>query len=340
MSLCQSNVIGPLSKFRTSVRVRGQGVSAIVPVLSLKPQLHTAKKQGMDMLRRLCVTLGILSILTISLGPTLAAAQTQPTVDIDRGITLPYGPPWMVDPNAPRHSTILYFVPTDTSGEALARLMISTEHRRTHADALHRVEQIAHNRREVKRKLGGSQQFYVLGGWPTAERRYRAPLEGELEDKASVIPTGDSEQTLRLSIAIAADTFVVRFEGVLLPGASDALLDEMVTLVRGVQFLAEGNPDISQRDLHVIHQPPRDEFVQPPPPFQLEFTPQGDTSTPLLKLGGSSGELEVAATPNGQNVVVATQGGFFSSTDAGKTFPAGGPVPFKTAHGGAVATLR
>src|SRR5262249_11302044 len=143
--------------------------------------------------------------------------------------------------------------------------------------------------------------------------------------------TPDEKQTLRLSIAIAADTFVVRFEGILLPDASDAVLDEMVTLVRGVQFLAQGNSDLSQQDLQVIHRPPRDEFVPPPPPLQIEFTtPGGDPSTPLLTPGGWVGELEAAATPNGQNVVVATQGGFFSSTDAGKPFPAGGPVPFQT----------
>jgi len=263
----------------------------------------------------------MLAVLTISIWPTLATAQTQPTVDIDRGITLPYGPTWVVDDNAARNSVALYFVPDDTRGEAQARLVISTEHRRNHAEALHRVEQIAHNRREVKRKLGGSKQFYVLGGWPAVERRYRAPLEVAGDNEASTAPGGEGEETLRISIAIAADTFVVRFEGVLLPGASDALIEEIATLVRGVQFLSQGNPDTANRETKVLQKPPRDQFVQPPPPFQIDFIPQGDSSTPLVKIGGRFGELEVAVTPNRQNVVVAASVGFASSTDSGKTCP-------------------
>ncbi|HJY83238.1 MAG TPA: hypothetical protein VKK81_19410 [Candidatus Binatia bacterium] len=135
----------------------------------------------MDTVRRFCVTLGMLAVLTVSMQLTLAAAQTQPTVDIDRSITLPYGPSWVVGSNASRNSVALYFVPLDTSVGAQARLVISTEHRRSRAEALRRVEQIAHNRRRAKKT------FYVIGGWPTVERRYQAPLEIAGENEAHFV---------------------------------------------------------------------------------------------------------------------------------------------------------
>ena len=70
MSLCQSNLVVPLSELRPSVRVRDQEMGAIVSVLSLTPQLCTRRRQGMDTVRRFCVTLGMLAVLTGSMGLT------------------------------------------------------------------------------------------------------------------------------------------------------------------------------------------------------------------------------------------------------------------------------
>src|SRR5262245_57616277 len=104
------------------------------------------------------------------------------------------------------------------------RVAITTEARKDHAAAVRRLTDIA-------AEQGGQIQYLALCGWPALERRSIVELARTMakDQLATSAPPG---RTTVVTVAVAADEKVVRYEGTLAPDAPATAADEVVALAR------------------------------------------------------------------------------------------------------------
>ena len=169
--------------------------------------------------------------------------------------------------------------------------------------------------------------------------------------KKGTEPTLEREAPLseRVTTAIAAGNQVIRVDAALAPGADPKLADQAEMMGRSVKV----TPPTAQEQVKVQQAlerlrskaaPPK-EPTPPVPPGSPPRTEEQAPETEIAEGGtgsaapsatapgagvlvpGQTGELEVAVSTNGQNIVAATNGGFSFSTNAGATFAFGGPTP-------------
>lgn len=214
-----------------------------------------------------------------------------------------------------------------------ADLLIAIERRFDHADALQRLVEIAAEQPEPARAT-------VIAGWPAIERVYRDPVPTTAEREVEKAYT-PSQETLWVTTAVAADDLVIRFETMLRPGASPAIVEEALALGRAVRPRKRGNADVTRREVEQLERllavrppqppdPPKDERPGGGAPASGDAARKSTVGVPVNARGGL-GEIEVATSADGQNVVVAANPGYAFSTDGGATFTAaagGTPAPF------------
>jgi hypothetical protein len=197
-----------------------------------------------------------------------------------------------------------------------AGMLITLEVRRNNAEAAQRLVEIGAERPEPVTKL------VIAAGWPAIERRYRALMPQPGDDAASGNVTTSFATT-----AVAAGTTVVRFETTLAPGADPKLIDEALAIGRtlGGARATSGSADSSLDQL--ARSAPQPPIIEPPQ--TVDRTPPGKSAGPgtAVQARTGVGELEVAASTNGVNVVVATNTGFSFSTTSGATWTSGGATP-------------
>ncbi len=241
-------------------------------------------------------------------------------VEIARGVSavLPTG--WTV--SAVKYRNALELVRPARQGPPLARMLITTEQRRNHEEARTRLKEIA-------REFPARPEFLLINGWPALQRRHLAPVEL----RGQPAPAREAPLSLRSTTAIAAGNTLLRLETSLLPGADPRLADEADAIARSVTFTTRG-PASSERELQELRQ-----TVVPSPVPTPVPTPVGAVVTPApvaltdattgaaVNVRTGNGELEIVASPNGQNVVIAANPGWSRSTDGGVTFAAGGGTP-------------
>ncbi len=202
----------------------------------------------------------------------------------------------------------------------LARILITTEARRSHAEALLRLREIAEQRPEAP-------TFRVIGGWPALEQAYRERLAARGERREAAEPPA----TARAITIIAADNRLLRFDAALLTGTGDpALLREARDMARSTEFAHRGDAEVVSREVQElgrwweIHQPPIARHSRSSAAPGRAFRNAGNKATgaPVLTQGGN-GEVEIAVSGTGTEVVVASNSGLSSSNDSGTTFHAG-----------------
>lgn len=201
-----------------------------------------------------------------------------------------------------------------------ARVTVVVEERGTHADALERLAQIAAEQPERPELL-------IIAGWPALQRERKGPLPNPGENESPKTVVGTFTTT-----AIAADTEVVNFEGVLAPDADPKLADALFQIAAKVQLPA-GNENAAKEDLgtlrHLIATPPPIETEKPSEPeagaAPGEESPGAKAGTSLVQNG--IGELEVVIASDGLHVVVAANSGFSYSDNGGKSFTNVGGLP-------------
>lgn len=271
--------------------------------------------------------------------PASLAQQSQLEVKLADAMEVSVPPGWRVS-HRERDSAEIYVplrserrLPTGGSEQQVkpslviaseAGMLITTEQRRDHAEAVRRLAEIASERPEEATPL-------VINGWPAIERRYRTLIPQPGQDEI----TPGRLETAFSTTAVAMDTLVVRFETMLAPDADPRLLDEALAIGRSMRGLP-GPPETSRRKLEEVRRmtrPPQN--VPPPPPTPppapgpaMEPQPGGggEEAGVAIQIQNGNGEMEVA-TNDGQHVVVATNNGYSFSADSGASYTFGGGTP-------------
>jgi hypothetical protein len=246
----------------------------------------------------------------------------------DVGVTVNYPRSWTPAPRTFANAEKLVNVPSGPGGPDItqaARIMITTEVRRSHAEALRRL-------REIAGEEPVPSTFLVIGGWPGLQRRQLAPRPRPGESEAALGASGD--MLVRFTTVVAADRRLVRLEASLPPTRESELAPEIERIGRSLSFRRPGPRTRSEREaeeLRASAQRPEPQSHATPPAAAVEGArPASAGGGPGAgqRIVGSASELEVAVTNDGKNVVVATNGGFAYSNNGGKTFIFGGTPSF------------
>src|SRR5437870_2598663 len=263
------------------------------------------------------VVLGLLSIESVA--QTLLPHTAR--ISGEKGIFVSYPDGWsLAQPTM--NSWVILNVPADKQEtfEPTVRVTIGYLDRTDHADA---VRQLA----EYAKESRVNSAFLVIGGWPALQRvqlvKRRLPVEGR--DAWFRDP-----KMVQITTAVAAGNLLVRLEGNLPSNANQQLRGLVLAIGRSLVFSSTGDPALVQQELNQLNRSPR-----------RPDTPQGEAAqsesgaplfasapifSPLQLNNGTNGELEVAVSNNGTNIVVVKQGGFITSDDGGQTFPFGGSL--------------
>jgi hypothetical protein len=201
-----------------------------------------------------------------------------------------------------------------------ARLVVQVEPWPNHEQALSRLAQLAVERVE-------NADLKVVAGWPSMTRTWRAPLPRPGEGFEQM-QSDANDLAQYSSTSVAAGNLMIRFSAVLAPGASAKLLTDIATIVQTVQA-AGGNATTARQELDRVSKTMASKrAVSVAAPKSSIRKPRGvlrQVGSALVQTG--VGELEIAASSNGQNVVVAANSGFSYSVNGGQTFTFGGGTP-------------
>ena len=144
---------------------------------------------------------------------------------------------------------------------------------------------------------------------------------------------------VQITTAVAADNLLVRLEGDLPSNADQQLKDLVLAIGQSLMFHSAGNPAQVQQELNKLQSLPRrrdspQTRVAPPeaatkPSSNAKAASASAPIFPPVQLNnlGNNGELQIAVSNNGTNIVVATQSGFVTSNDGGQTFPFSRDLP-------------
>lgn len=146
----------------------------------------------------------------------------------------------------------------------LAHMLVTTEPRTSHEDALKRLADIAASR-------DATIEYVEIGGWPAVELQFTEPLRrrGQAADGSEPV------QVARAITAVAADKKVLHFDVSLAPEAPLDLLDTAKGVARSATFAKRGNPEEVKRALETLpmevtrrrslRQPSEEPVTTPPP---------------------------------------------------------------------------
>jgi uncharacterized repeat protein (TIGR01451 family) len=277
--------------------------------------------------------------LALITGPSRSEAQEHPvltqTLSIkveSMGITVSYPEGWSVSPKQFINMKELINVAANQQNTlpATASIKIRSQTRTDHAEAVHELKEIA-------AEVNSPSTFLNIGHWPALQRRHM-----ERRQQPSKGPRFADEMVLRITTAVAAGNVLVRLDGLLPSNADQKLIDVVEVVGRSLVFTVTGNPDQVQKELESLRNSARQKSSPSAPPpsgagaFSAESVSSegqrpseesgsGPGSTQRLFTGGN-GELEIAVSPNRQNIVIARQNNFKTSNDGGQTFPFSGSL--------------
>jgi hypothetical protein len=279
-----------------------------------------------------------LLVLAAIAGASLCLAQQQSapqagatrTLAIDREFNLRYRAPWTTSgvkyTNA-QELVVTKQVPAQEPGRmaesVLARVLITTEPRSSHEDAIKRLQDIAASRPETAR-------FVEIGGWPAVELEFKEPLPRRGSEQGEGELQGPTPLIQRAITAIAMENRLVKFDTSLAPDAPPDLLQQAYTITRSAQFIRRANPEAVRQTIQRLQTEEVQRKAPQRPPGEvrqqeLQNLPQAPQSTTgTVRVQAGFGELEIAASPgNALNIVLASNAALSFSTNRGATFTAG-----------------
>jgi hypothetical protein len=225
----------------------------------------------------------------------------------------------------------------------VARVLITTELRRSHADALKRLESIAASRKSPA-------EFIEVGGWPAVEVQFvellpRRGVKGEEDTEVS----SPDVSVQRAITAIADADKVVMFDVSVLPDTPQGLMEDAITIAHSARFAKPGKQNEVKKALEMLRATEKKRQVlfkqsQSLAPEAgvtseaIDAPSKVGTPVPVVATTGRGvlGELEIAASANANNIVIASNnidvanGGLSFSTNRGANFRRGaaGIFPF------------
>jgi len=251
----------------------------------------------------------------------VAAPLSAEVVKIEEGISIELLDGWSVLPRHYRNVVEIVNVPLEKqSGLYPVRASIWTERRRNHDESLRRLTEIA-------QEWKGSIDTIVVDGWPALMRRYDDPLprRGQNAGDGRVISPS-------MTIAVAYGARMLRIEAHVMPSEDRALLDVVAKYAGRIHLDANKVASLKRA-------------VRP-----LDFArgKLGEGKVRTLAAPGmpdrirenGRGELEIAVSRDGQDIVIATNLGFSFSNDRGETFRDGGTAPIANTGDPSVAWGR
>jgi uncharacterized repeat protein (TIGR01451 family) len=272
------------------------------------------------------------------------AAQTNPVsarMELpEYGVSVPVPPGWSEHHTANLHE--LLNIPLDklstlqpADREDLPRINVMVISGDDHAEALHRLQQIA-------AEWNLPVTFLSVGNWPALQRRILVPKPVEADD---VSQADKPEMLVMVTTAIAAGNLLVRLDGVAPEEAPAHIVDQMLSAGRAVTFRGTGDAAQTNQEVEELrHTAP---LKSPPPSTSPNTVPESQSiiqNAPAMREAGASfvnlqigDEPEIAVSTDGKNIVVAAQCGFSNSTDGGLTFPTRGTMPKCTGGDSSVA---
>jgi hypothetical protein len=245
--------------------------------------------------KRLKFTTRVLILVVIAQG---MAAQ-QRTLELRDGGRLTYPNNWTL--TAPFELT---------RAEMTARMYIATARFQTHAKAIRHLEAIV---RETSAPIDAA----LISGWPAVQRTRTARLPQRDNEHAM---RGEAMHSLRVTTAIAVGDRVVRLETYLAPAADKKVADEAIAIGRSIVFQTRASQTNNQRDLQRLRGAPRAPENIPAAPMRPPAATTPPLDPPAVFAIAGQGELEMAASPDGQNVVIASNSGLAVSNNSGVAY--------------------
>jgi hypothetical protein len=240
----------------------------------------------------------------------------------------------LVHPTA--NSWVVLNVPADQleTGAPTVRVQIGYLARSDHAAA---VGELA----EITGEYATPSRFLAIGGWPALERvqRLKRPQPSEA-------PRYPDPYMIQVTTAVAAGNLLIRLDG-RLPSDADRQLRALVLAIgRSLRFTSQGEASDVEQEIERLRSLPRRALPQQPAaslrrgpavlsapgtPTILGGPIASAGANPVLTLRqvpfGTNGELEIAASNDGANIVMVKQSSWLTSNDGGQSFPFGGSLP-------------
>lgn len=264
------------------------------------------------------VTTLLLGLLSINSSAQTALPHTASISD-KKGISISYPDGWSIaQPSL--NSWVILNVPADQQDTMTptVRVTIGYLERPDHGDA---VNQLA----DYAKESSASSTFLAIGGWPALQRVQLVKRRLPGEEEQVLVRDLDMFQ---ITTAVAADNLLVRLEGDLPSSADQPLQNLVLAIGQSLVFSSTGDPVQVQQELNqLMSAPQRTEAPQGVTPFPAIVAPllaplaSAPIFAPKQLNNGTNGELEVAVSNNGTNIVVVKQSGWITSNDGGQSFP-------------------
>jgi len=246
------------------------------------------------------------------------------TLLLDEGISVRYPDGWSVGQPA-MHSWVLLNVPADQQQtvEPTVQVAIGYLVRTDADDALSQLT-------EYENESATPPTLLTIGGWPAFQRVQLVDRSQPGERPLFLDP-----QVVQITTAVAASNLLVRLEASLPSDANQSLQALVLAIGQSLTFSSVGQPPALLTLQQLASSPNRPKVLRLDAdglPEQAPTLPAGVSPgflpavsppifLPVQLANGTNGELEVAISNNGSNIVVVKQGGAITSNDGGKTFP-------------------
>ena len=288
----------------------------------------------------LCLYLTLVLIASFTITAPLSQAQTVKLTDM---VTVFVPEPWRNVPTKVQNMAQLELLSGKESGHIDVRTIVSYEVRFDHAGAIRRLHEI-----ETERE--GTIRFLEIAGWPAIERIYSVGLSNRVNDDESQLQRLISVRTTAVTVAICVNNIIVRYEGTLDPKAQKRT-EDVLRLADGMRTGTKPDKNQTRKDIDDLRKRSSEKrrpvakvtmsaksaaIVPPgPPEDSAEMLRKGRGSSKMSSFGLTGiGEVQIAASPDGKNVVLGTNHGISFSTNFGATY-----TPASSINWGSLGTM-
>jgi hypothetical protein len=255
---------------------------------------------------------GMLLVMACLALPVLA----DNTLSMKEGVTITYPDNWYEMPQMYTNAYQLINVPLADFGKgSMSWIMITTEQRRSSEEAVQRLGEIAAETSQPSRMMrAAAPPLTTIDGNPAIERVATVPQTR----RGLPLGAGERKMTTRVTTAIAFGSLVVRFEGYLPPDADPAIADEILKIAQSATWTGPG----------IVQEPPA--LPEPGGYLAIPVTLPAVTgvSQRIRDEGNVDSEIEIAVSPDGQDIVIGNNGVDYSvSNNGGITWTRSNLIP-------------